>query len=136
MPSICLVLMHVFFFIMVFSAHFAAGAPQIDPPSQTVNVNDPSYIRCWVPENPHAELIWRKKHGHLSTDASQVEGILTIPQTQESDTGEYICSTRGTDGSAIDSPPARIDINKRMYDFYAIFCKLQATFLTIASHFF
>lgn len=95
-------------------------SPEVDPPEQTVNENDPSRIRCWVRDNPHARLSWSRKGGQpLSPDArDDGRGTLSISRTQLNHEGDYECT-------AIDpsdpnrtphiSDPARINVRKGKY---------------------
>uniref|UniRef100_A0A914BVB7 Basement membrane proteoglycan n=1 Tax=Acrobeloides nanus TaxID=290746 RepID=A0A914BVB7_9BILA len=92
-------------------------SPEVDPPEQTVNENEPSRIRCWVRDNPHARLSWSRKGGQpLTPDArDDGRGTLSISRTQLTHEGDYECT-------AIDpsdpnrtphiSDPARINVRK------------------------
>ncbi|KAK6015638.1 immunoglobulin domain protein [Ostertagia ostertagi] len=84
-----------------------AMAPQVDPPSQTVDEGQPSSIRCWVPGNPRAQLRWTK-HGRqpLPPHAHERDGVLTIPQTSKSDEGHYVCTAFDPETrTPTDAPP-------------------------------
>ncbi|KAK6737082.1 hypothetical protein RB195_019650 [Necator americanus] len=91
-----------------------ALAPQVDPPSQTVDEGQPSSIRCWVPGNPRAQLRWNK-HGRqpLPSHAEERGGVLTISQTRKSDEGHYVCTAHDPQsGASADAPPAHIAVRQ------------------------
>lgn len=39
------------------------AGPQIDPHTQTVEVDTPAQFKCWVPGNPQARLRWSRVDG-------------------------------------------------------------------------
>nr|CDJ89925.1 Laminin B type IV and EGF and Immunoglobulin V-set and Immunoglobulin and Immunoglobulin I-set and Laminin G domain containing protein [Haemonchus contortus] len=89
-------------------------APQVDPPSQTVDEGQPASIRCWVPGNPRAQLRWTK-HGRqpLPPHAHERDGVLTIPQTSKSDEGHYVCTAFDPETRVpTDAPPAHIGVRQ------------------------
>ncbi|ULU04746.1 hypothetical protein L3Y34_017478 [Caenorhabditis briggsae] len=89
------------------------AAPQIDPPNQTVNVNDPAQFRCWVPGQPRAQLKWSRKDGRpLPNGILERDGFLRIDKSQLHDAGEYECTATEPDGSTQVSPPARLNVNQ------------------------
>ncbi|CCG28432.1 Basement membrane proteoglycan [Caenorhabditis elegans] len=89
------------------------AAPQIDPPNQTVNVNDPAQFRCWVPGQPRAQLKWSRKDGRpLPNGILERDGFLRIDKSQLHDAGEYECTSTEPDGSTQLSPPARLNVNQ------------------------
>ncbi|PAV89183.1 hypothetical protein WR25_06183 isoform C [Diploscapter pachys] len=91
-------------------------SPQIDPKHQTVQEGTPSRIRCWVPGNPNAQLSFRRADGsELNSAAQQQSGTLSIPETQTSDEGQYICTaTDPQTGQTADSEPGTIQVTKRI----------------------
>lgn len=90
----------------------------MDPLQQTVEEGDPAQIRCFVPGEPHATLTWRKQDGHLPDEATQDNGNLYIPQMENENAGNYVCSMEDpAGGSPIDSVPARIDVRRRMFSY-------------------
>lgn len=92
------------------------AAPQIDPPNQTVNVNDPAQFRCWVPGQPRAQLKWSRKDGRpLPNGILERDGFLRIDKSQLHDAGEYECTSTEPDGSTQLSPPARLNVNQRKF---------------------
>uniref|UniRef100_A0A9J2P054 Basement membrane proteoglycan n=1 Tax=Ascaris lumbricoides TaxID=6252 RepID=A0A9J2P054_ASCLU len=85
---------------------------EIDPPMQTVNVNEPSRIRCWLPDEPSATLKWYKEDGTLNEDAIDRDGVLTITKTLETDEGSYICTMDDLEsGKTLHSAPAIIRVH-------------------------
>lgn len=91
---------------------------EIDPPMQTVNINEPSRIRCWLPDEPSATLKWYKEDGTLNEDAIDRDGVLTITKTLETDEGSYICTMDDLEsGKTLHSAPAIIRVHNRMFIF-------------------
>ncbi|VDM42964.1 unnamed protein product [Toxocara canis] len=85
--------------------------PEIDPSVQTVTVNQCAQIRCWLPGQPYATLRWQKLDGRLNEDATDKDGVLTIPKTTASDEGRYICSTDDVHpGHPLHSAPALVRV--------------------------
>ncbi|KAK5969060.1 hypothetical protein GCK32_016297, partial [Trichostrongylus colubriformis] len=93
------------------------SAPQIDPQEQTVNEGDPAQFRCWVPGNPQAVIRWSKKSGEpLPPGALDRDGFLRITNAKMSDAGDYICTaTDPRGGPPTEAPPARLNVNPRMF---------------------
>ncbi|CAB3410943.1 unnamed protein product [Caenorhabditis bovis] len=89
------------------------AAPQIDPPVQTVNVNDPAQFRCWVPGEPHASLKWSRRDGQpLPQGILERDGFLRIDRAQLNDAGDYECTATDPDGNPQKAPPARLNVNQ------------------------
>ncbi|VDK56964.1 unnamed protein product, partial [Anisakis simplex] len=84
--------------------------PQINPPQQTVTVNETAQIYCRLPGQPHITLRWRKEDGsYINGNAIDEDGVLTIPNVNTSDEGNYICYTNDIHpGHTHQSAPARI----------------------------
>ncbi|CAI5441954.1 unnamed protein product [Caenorhabditis angaria] len=90
------------------------AAPQVDPPVQTVNVNDPAQFRCWVAGQPRAQLKWARKDGRpLPQGIMERDGYLRIDRSQLNDAGDYECSySPPNGGQPIPAPPARLNVNQ------------------------
>uniref|UniRef100_A0A183CUT9 Ig-like domain-containing protein n=1 Tax=Gongylonema pulchrum TaxID=637853 RepID=A0A183CUT9_9BILA len=103
--------------------HFLAQVPQVDPVVQTVDEGAPSRIRCWVEDNPNAELSWSKESGELPHGAVDSRGILSIPETAMEDAGEYICTMHDPHGgSPVHAPPATINVRQGLLLFSTPLC--------------
>ncbi|VDK21544.1 unnamed protein product, partial [Anisakis simplex] len=54
----------------------------IDPPQQTVTINETAQIQCSAPNRPYVTLRWRKQDGVINENATDISGFLTIPQAR------------------------------------------------------
>ncbi|VDM28519.1 unnamed protein product [Toxocara canis] len=88
-------------------------APLVLSAEETVDEGTPVRLRCYLPGSRDAELHWRREDGNpLGKDATDEQGILTIPRASVSDAGAYICSAMEPGSSApLHSQPARIIVN-------------------------
>ncbi|VDM26315.1 unnamed protein product [Toxocara canis] len=93
--------------------HGSAPTLMIDPPSQTVNENEPAQFKCWVPGVLGCELTWHKEYigGPLPYGVYQSGGVLKIPRAQLHDAGNYICTAANKYGIG-QSPAARLIVNR------------------------
>ncbi|CAD6196919.1 unnamed protein product [Caenorhabditis auriculariae] len=91
-----------------------AQKPKVDPMEQTVNEGEPARFRCWVPNNPNAQLRWsRPGNAPLPAGVQEQQGILHVPRTTDRETGEYICTaTDPRDNSPQQSDPVRLNLQR------------------------
>lgn len=84
----------------------------VETSSDSVNEGQAVRLQCHAPGRPDVELHWRREDGaSLSSSATEQRGILTIMQTQPSDSGTYICSTgQPGDDNVIDSSPVHLTV--------------------------
>lgn len=114
------------FFVQIlnFPFLFLVMTPEIDPPEQTVDENDPSRMRCFVRDNPHAQLRFSRPGGQpLPPEArDDGRGMLTFPRTQFEHEGDYECiAIDPTDPNRTPhlSDPAKIIVRKSKLVFVA-----------------
>ena len=63
------------------------AGPQIDPHTQTVEVDTPAQFKCWVPGNPQARLRWSRVDGRRKLLFAPLEkAVRSIFHSQESTT--------------------------------------------------
>ncbi|CAI4227289.1 unnamed protein product [Auanema sp. JU1783] len=86
--------------------------PQISPPHQKVPTGDDVTIKCWVEGNPTAKLSFKRVDGTpLPFGSSEHDGVLSIPNAQPADEGDYICLYHpASGGSPKETPISRLDV--------------------------
>uniref|UniRef100_A0A183VBX4 Basement membrane proteoglycan n=1 Tax=Toxocara canis TaxID=6265 RepID=A0A183VBX4_TOXCA len=87
--------------------------PQIESPTESIEEGETVTLRCNLPDNGDAEMHWRREDGgSFGYDTTDQDGVLTIANIKQSDSGAYICSAEDREtGESVDSLPAYITVN-------------------------
>lgn len=100
----------------------AFAPPQVDPLRQEVPKGKPARFRCWVPNNPNAQLKWTLADGGaLPEGAHDRNGVLEFPSVDDFHAGGYICSVFNPEtGQPVQSPEATLGVKQRKHCLYDI----------------
>ncbi|VDM50966.1 unnamed protein product [Toxocara canis] len=109
--------------LLTITVALPARAPLVLSAEETADEGTPVRLRCYLPGSRGAELHWRREDGNpLGKDATDEQGILTIPRASVSDAGAYISSAMEPSSSApLHSQPARIIVNAVKSQYASLF---------------